>query len=57
MRSPLDPPPSDIVGVVSFVMLSVLDDPESDAAARSGPVPTVGDVPSIVMLRPELATD
>ena len=47
--SPPEPPPTDTVGVESDVMLSVEEEPESDAAARSGPEVTVGAVPSTVM--------
>ena len=57
IRSPDDPPPRDMVGVVSAVTLSVSEEPESDDAARSGPVPSVGAVASTVMLRPEPAVD
>ena len=35
-RSTVLPPLADIVGVVSVVLLSVLDSPVSDAASRSG---------------------
>ena len=39
------------VGVVTLVMLSVLDDPESLAAVRSGVDGAAGAVVSIVMLK------
>ena len=35
MVSPAEPPEADTAGVESFVTLSVLDEPESDAASRS----------------------
>jgi hypothetical protein len=49
MVSPLVPPLALIVGVVSLVLLSESDVPESDAAARSTPEGADGAVPSIVM--------
>ena len=49
MVSPLVPPLALIVGVVSFVLLSESDVPESDDANRSTPVGAVGGVVSIVM--------
>jgi len=49
MVSPLVPPLALIVGVVSLVLLSVFDAPESDDANRSTPVGAVGGVVSIVM--------
>jgi len=55
--SPPEPPPTETVGVVSEVMLSVDDDPESDAAATSGPDDATGPVPSMVMLSPVPAAD
>ena len=48
MVSPLVPPLALIVGVVSFVLLSVSDVPVSDAAARSTPDGAVGGVVSSV---------
>ena len=55
--SPPDPPPTETVGVVSEVMLSVDDGPESDAAATSGPDVATGPVPSMVTFRPVPAAD
>jgi hypothetical protein len=52
--SPLVPPLALIVGVVSFVLLSVSDAPVSDAAARSTSEGAVGGVVSMVM---ELAVE
>ncbi len=49
MVSPLVPPLALIVGVVSFVLLSESDVPESDDVNRSTPVGAVGGVVSIVM--------
>jgi hypothetical protein len=49
MVSPLVPPLALIVGVVSLVLLSESDAPESDDAARSTPDGADGAVPSIVM--------
>jgi hypothetical protein len=49
MVSPLVPPLALIVGVVSLVLLSESDAPESDDAARSTPEGADGAVPSIVM--------
>jgi hypothetical protein len=45
------------VGVVLFVMLSVLDVPESLAAVRSGVPGAAGAVVSIVIDKPEEATE
>ena len=45
---PLLPPLTENVGVVSFVTLSVSDEPVSDAAARSGAVGADG---GVVMVR------
>ncbi len=47
MVSPLVPPVELNVGVLSPVLLSVLDDPESDDASRSTPVGAAGAVPLI----------
>jgi hypothetical protein len=47
--SPFAPPVALIVGVVSLVLLSESDAPESDDAARSTPVGADGAVASIVM--------
>jgi hypothetical protein len=55
--SPPEPPPTETVGVVSEVMLSVDDVPESDDAARSGPDDATGPVPSMVTFIPVLAAD
>jgi len=49
MVSPLVPPVALIVGVVSLVLLSVLDDPESDDASKSTPDGADGGVVSIEM--------
>jgi hypothetical protein len=49
MVSPLVPPLALIVGVVSFVLLSESDVPESDDANRSTPVGADGGVVSIVI--------
>ena len=49
MVSPLVPPLALIVGVVSLVLLSESDVPESDDANRSTPVGAVGGVVSIVI--------
>jgi hypothetical protein len=49
MVSPLVPPLALIVGVVSLVMLSESDAPESDDAERSTPDGAVGAAPSIVI--------
>jgi hypothetical protein len=49
MVSPLVPPDALIVGVVSLVLLSVLDDPESDDASKSTPDGADGGVVSIEM--------
>jgi hypothetical protein len=49
MVSPLVPPDAPIVGVVSFVLLSVDDEPESDEATRSTPDGADGGVVSIEM--------
>ena len=46
-RSPVDPPATDNVGVASDVTLSVLDEPVSDPAARSGPPDGTGAVESM----------
>jgi hypothetical protein len=55
--SPFEPPTTDTVGVLSDVMLSVDDEPESETARRSGPEVTLGAVPSTVRLSPVPATD
>ena len=47
--SPLLPPVTDIMGVVSFVTLSVEDDPVSDDASRSGAEGADGAVVSTVI--------
>jgi hypothetical protein len=49
MVSPFAPPDALIVGVVSFVLLSVSDDPVSDAANKSTPGGADGAVVSIVI--------
>ncbi len=51
MVSPLVPPVALSVGVVSLVLLSVLEDPESDDASKSTPAGADGAVPSMVMGR------
>jgi hypothetical protein len=51
MVSPLAPPDALIVGVVSFVLLSVDDEPVSDEATRSTPDGADGGVVSTVTLR------
>jgi hypothetical protein len=51
MVSPLVPPDALIVGVVSFVLLSVDDEPVSDEATRSTPDGADGGVVSTVTLR------
>ena len=48
MVSPLAPPVALMVGVLSLVLLSVVDDPVSDDASRSTPVGAVGAVVSTV---------
>lgn len=53
-RSPIDRSGTEIEGVASFVTLSVLDVPESDAATRSTP-PAAEDVPSTSNPRGEAA--
>ena len=53
--SPFEPPVADIVGVVSEVTLSVLDEPESEAAARSGAAGADGAVVSMVTVEPVAA--
>lgn len=56
--SPLVPPGSENVGVVSLVRLSVLDEPVSDAATRSGAlVGAVGEVVSIATVVAALGED
>ncbi len=55
--SPPDPPPTETVGVVSEVMLSVDDGPESEAEATSGPEVATGPVPSTEMFSPVPAAD
>ena len=47
--SPLVPPAALKVGVVSLVLLSESDDPESDVANKSRPAGANGAVPSIAM--------
>ena len=49
MVSPLVPPLALNVGVVSLVLLSESDAPESDVANKSRPVGADGAVPSIVI--------
>ena len=49
MVSPFVPPVALTVGVVSLVLLSVLDDPESDDASKSTPDGADGGVVSIEM--------
>jgi hypothetical protein len=49
MVSPLVPPLALIVGVVSLVLLSVFDAPESDDANKSRPAGANGAVPSMVI--------
>lgn len=56
-RSPFDPPVNDIVGVVSEVLLSVLDNPLSDDVARSGAPGVAGEVVSTVIDSALLAGD
>ena len=51
MVSPFVPPVALTVGVVSLVLLSVLDDPESDDASKSTPDGADGGVVSTVTLR------
>ena len=53
--SPVVPPAAEIVGVVSFVMLSVPDDPVSDARTRSGVAGAAGAVRSMVTVVPGAA--
>lgn len=53
--SPVDPPDTENAGVVSEVMSSVGDDPESEAAARFGSPGADGAVLSIVMVVPVAA--
>ena len=48
---------NDIAGVVSEVTLSVDDEPESDAATRSGASGAAGAEVSIVIGRPALAAE
>jgi len=55
--SPVEPPSTENVGVVSEVMLSVDDVPVSEPAARSGAPGAEAAVESTVMPRPELAAD
>lgn len=61
--SPLDPPITAIVGVVSFVRLSVLDDPVSESAIRSevgaagAVLSTVTDVPLVLLPGPLRPSD
>ncbi len=50
MTSPVDCPVRVIVGVLSLVLLSVFDEPESDPAMRSG-INDCGPVASIVIGR------
>ena len=49
MVSPVEPPLALTVGVLSFVLLSVLEAPVSDACARSTPVGAEGAVVSTVI--------
>ena len=49
MVSPLAPLVALMVGVLSLVLLSVVDDPVSDDVNRSRPVGADGAVPSIVI--------
>lgn len=53
--SPVEPPVTENVGVLSVVMLSEFDDPESDAARRSGAVGDDGAVVSRVIVVPGAA--
>jgi len=53
--SPVDPPETENAGVVSEVMSSLEEDPESDAAARSGVPGADGGVVSTVTVGPAAA--
>ena len=55
--SPAAPPATDTVGVLSEVLSSVLEDPESDADARSGAAGADGAVASTVIESAEPADD
>ena len=56
-RSPVLPPLADIVGVVSVVLLSVLESPVSDPASRSGRPGALGGVVSTVRASDDPAED
>ena len=55
--SPDSPPVIAMVGVVLFVLLSVVSRPESDAVARSGNNGVAGAIASIVIESGELAEE
>ena len=52
--SPVTPPVAENVGVVSVVLLSEVEEPESDAVARSGAAGADGEVASIFTDNAEL---